>query len=88
MQFLEHYGNIRNNRDTKLITTKEKRNCLVPKPNYHATKTFSESLLAIKRKRANTYEQMNEPVYLDLSILEESKTVNFKFLDENMKPKY
>ena len=35
-------------RDTKLVTTDEKRNKLVSEPNYHTTKCFSENLFAIE----------------------------------------
>ena len=40
--------NVRKHRDIKLVTTDKRRNPLVSKPNYHATKLFSESLLAIE----------------------------------------
>ena len=40
--------NVRKHRDIKLVTTDKRRNRLVSKPNYHATKLFSESLLAIE----------------------------------------
>ena len=45
---------------------------LIPEPNYHTTKWFSENLLAIEMKK--TKVKMNKPVYLGLSILEISKT--------------
>ena len=43
--------NVRKHRDIKLVTTDEKRNKLVSKPNYHTTKLFSGSLLAIEMKK-------------------------------------
>ena len=43
--------NVRNHRDIKLVTTDEKRNQLVPEPNYHKTKYFLENLLAIEMKK-------------------------------------
>ena len=43
--------------DMKLVTTKRRRNYLVSEPNYHATKFFTEYLIAIEmRKKADTYE--------------------------------
>ena len=42
--------NVRKHRDTKLATTDKKRSKLVAKPNYHTTKWFSESFLAIEMK--------------------------------------
>ena len=43
--------NVRKHRDIKLVTTDEKINKLVSKPNYHTTKPFSENLLAIEMKK-------------------------------------
>ena len=45
------------NIDMKLVTTKRRRNYLVSEPNYHATKFFTEYLIAVEmRKKADTYE--------------------------------
>ena len=41
-------------------------------PNYHTTKHFSENLLAIEMKKIKV--KMNKPIYLDMSILDISKT--------------
>ena len=78
--------NIRNHRDIKLVTTGEKRNKLVSEPNYHATKHFSENLLAIEMKK--TKVKMNKPVYLGMSILDISKTLMYEFWYDYIKPKY
>ena len=43
--------NVRKHRDTKLVTTKRRRNYLVSEPNYHTTKFFIENLLAIEMKK-------------------------------------
>ena len=43
--------NVRKHRDIKLVTTDEKRNKLVSKPNHHTTKRFLETLLAIEMKK-------------------------------------
>ena len=64
-------ANVRKHRDIKLVTTDKRRNRLVSEPNYHATKWFSENLLAIEMKK--TKVKMNKPIYLGLSILEISK---------------
>ena len=42
--------NVIKHRDIK-ITTDVKRNELVPEPNYHTTKRFSEHLLAIEMEK-------------------------------------
>ena len=65
--------NVRKHRDIKLVRTDKRRNRLVPEPNYHTTKWFSEKLLAIEMKK--TKVKMNKPIYLGLSILEISKTL-------------
>ena len=44
-------GNVRKNRDTKLVTTERKRNYLASEPNYYTTKFFTENLLAIEMKK-------------------------------------
>ena len=42
---------VRKHRDIKLATTDVKRNKLVPEPNYHTAKRFSENLLAMQMKK-------------------------------------
>ena len=68
------------------MTTEEKRIKLVLEPNYHRTKQFSESLLAIEMKK--TKVKMNKPVYLGMSILDISKTLMYEFWYDYVKPKY
>ena len=69
--------NVRKHRDINLVTTEEKRIKLASEPNYHTTKHFSKNLLAIERKKIKL--QMNEPVYLGMSILDISKTLMYEF---------
>ena len=78
--------NVRKQRDVKLVSTNKIRNYLVPEPNYHTTKSFSENLIAIKIIKEKV--KMNKPVYLSLSILEISKTLTYEFLYDYIKPKY
>ena len=78
--------NVRKHRDIKLVTTHKRRNQLVPEPNYHATKYFSENLLGIEMKKIKA--KTNKPVYLGLSILEITKTLMYEFWYKYMKPKY
>ena len=78
--------NVRKHRDIKLVTTDKRRNQLVPEPNYHTTKWFSENLLAIEMKK--TKVKMNKPVYLGLTILEIIKTLMHECWCDYMKPKY
>ena len=78
--------NVTKHRDIKLVTTHKRRNQLVSEPNFHTTKRFSGNLLAIKMKKIK--EKMTKPVYLDLSILEISKTLMYEFRYDYIKPKY
>ena len=69
--------NVRKHIDIKLVTTDEKRNKLVSEPNYHTTKRFSESLLAIEMKKSKV--KMNKPIYLGMPILDISETLMYEF---------
>ena len=84
--FGETMENARKHRDIKLLRTDKRRNQLVPEPNYHATKWFSENLLAIEMRK--TEVKMNKPVYLGMSILDISKTLMYDFWYHYIKPKY
>ena len=44
-------GNVRKQRDIKLVTTDKRRNQLVSEPNYHTIKSFSEIVLATEMKK-------------------------------------
>ena len=78
--------NVRNYRDIGLVRTNKRRNQLVSEPNYHTTKWFSESLIAIEIKKIKL--RMDKPIYLSLSILDLSKTLMYEFWYDYIKPKY
>ena len=78
--------NMRRPRNIKLVTTERRTSYLVSEPNDHATKIFTESLLAIEMKKTQIW--MNNLVYLGLSILYLSKTVIYGFWYNYVKPKY
>ena len=61
----------------KIVTTERIRNYLVPEPNYHTTKFFTEYLLAIELKKTEII--INKPVCLGLSIIELSKILMYEF---------
>ena len=65
------------NTNIKLLMTETRRNYLVLKPNYHATKKISNNILATEMKR--TQILINRPVYLGLSILKIYKRVMYEF---------
>ena len=78
--------NVRKHRDIKLVTTNKKKSKIVSEPNYHATKYFSENLLATELKKIKV--KMNNPVYLGLLILKISKILMYEFWYDYIKPKY
>ena len=53
--------NVRKHENIKLVTTEERRNCLVSEPNYHTTKFFTENLLAIEIRK--TQMLINKPFH-------------------------
>ena len=77
---------LKKHRDIKLLTTDKKRSKLVSEPNYHTMNYISENLSIIEMKK--TEVKMNKPIYLELSILEISKLLMYKFWYDYMKPKY
>ena len=42
--------NMRKYKDIKIVITERRRNYLVPEPNFHTTKFFTENLLATEMK--------------------------------------
>ena len=69
--------NVKKHRDIKLLTTDKRRNQFASEPNYHATKYFSEKLLAIEMEE--TKVKMNKLVYFIISVLDISKTLIHEF---------
>ena len=78
--------NFRKHRDIKLVTSEKKKLKLVSEPNYHATKYFSENLIAIEMKKSQV--KMNKPIHLGIPILDMSKTLMYEFQYDYLKPKY
>ena len=78
--------NIRKHRDIKLETTNKWRSKLVSEPNYNTINLISEDLTIIEMNK--TRVKMNKPIYLGLSILENSKILMYEFWYDYMKPKY
>ena len=78
-------GNVRKHRDIRLVTSEKGRVKLVSEPNYHASKHFSENLIAIEMKKANV--KMNNPIYLGIPTLGMSKTLMYEFWCDYLKSK-
>ena len=84
--FEKTMDNVRKHRDIKLVTEERERNDVVPEPDCHPTKFFTEHLLAVGMTK--TQILMNKPVYLVLLILDLSKTQTYEFWYDYIKPKY
>ena len=78
--------NMRNHKDIKLVTSDKRRKRLVSEPNYHSHKNFSDNLMAIEMKK--TRVKITKPLYLDMSILDISKTLMYEFWYNYISPKY
>ena len=78
--------NVRKHRNVKLVTAERKINYLVSELNYCSTKFFTENLLAKEMRKTQTI--MNKSAYLDLPILDHSKTVMYEFWYDHVKTKY
>ena len=78
--------NVRNHRDIKLVTSDERRKRLVSEPNYYLHKKLSDNLMAIEMKK--TRVKMTKQLYLDMSILDISKILMYKFWYDFIRPKY
>ena len=78
--------NIRNRKDIKLVSNRDKAIKYAAKPNFHHAKILSEDLVTIHMKRTSL--TFNKPVYLGLSILDLSKTIMYEFHYDYIKPKY
>ena len=80
--FRKTMGNVRKNRDIKLVTTKIRRNYLVSEPNY----VLKENFLAIEMRK--TQILTNKSVHLGLSISDLSKNIMYEFWYDYLKWKY
>ena len=69
--------NIRNRVDIRLRTDEISAEKFVSKPNYERTTIFSENLVAVHMKKTELI--FNKPVYLGMSILDISKTLQYDF---------
>ena len=78
--------NVRKRKDVKLVKADKRTNQLASEPDYHTTKYFSETLIAMEMKKIKV--RMNKRVYLGVSILDLSKTLMYEFWYDYIKPKY
>ena len=78
--------NNRNRVDIRLISTDKVAQKLAAKPNYDCCTVFDKNLIAVHMKKTNLY--FNKPVYLDMSILDLSKSLMYGFHYNYIKTKY
>ena len=77
---------IRNHKDMKLVTSEQKYQKSVMKPNFKNGYPFSKYLVAVEKGNAEI--KMNKPVYLGQAILDLSKTLMYGFHYGYMRNKY
>ena len=78
--------NLRKRVDVRLVTNVKKPLKLTSKPTYVSSTIFNENLVAVhKIKEALT---LNRPAYVDMCILDLSKTLMYDFHDNYIKKKY
>ena len=78
--------NIRNRVDMHLVINEKQASKFTSKPNYNHRTIFWDNLAAIHMKKTRLV--FNKPVYLDMSILDLSKTLMYEFHYMYIKPKY
>ena len=78
--------NIRNFKDMKLVTSEQKYQKYVMKPNFKDGYPFIKHLFSVEMRK--TEIKMNKPVYLGQAILDLSKTLMYEFHYDYMRPKY
>ena len=61
-----------------MVTTDVQRNKLVSQPNFYSSKYFFENLLAVEMRKIKV--NMNKPIYLGVTILDVSMTMNFSMI--------
>ena len=78
--------NARKHKDTKLVTTERRKNCLVSEPNYHTTKFIRNNFLKSisnrnekNKKKRKTEILVIKPDCSGFSISELSKPLTYQF---------
>ena len=75
--FVKTMENIRNHKNTKLVTNNKKYLKYVMKPNFKDGYPFSKHLFAVEMGK--TEIKMNKPVFPGQAILDVSKTLMYEF---------
>ncbi|XP_057294564.1 uncharacterized protein LOC130623081 [Hydractinia symbiolongicarpus] len=85
-EFGKTMENLRNHHNNQLVTNEEKYTKLVMKPNFKGGNYFSSHLMGVEM--CKTEVKMNKPVDIGQAILDQSKTVMYKFHYDYMQPNY
>jgi len=59
---------------------------MIAKPNFHSRSDFSENMIAIEMRKLEV--KIDKPIYVDMCILDISKTCLYEFHHEYMLPLY
>ena len=78
--------NLRKRVDVRLVTDEKKLDKLTSKPTYVSSKIFNENLMAVHKVKETL--TLNRPAYVDMSILDLSKTLMYDFHYNYIKKKY
>jgi len=84
--FDETMENIEKRVDVRLVTNKEVALKLASRPNFNQLTVFDENLIAVHMKKTKVY--YNKLVYLDVCILDISKTLMYDFHYNYIREKY
>ena len=78
--------NIRKRVDVRLVTDEKKLLKITSKPTYVSSKIFNENLVAVHKIKETL--TLNKPAYVDMCILDLSKTLMYDFHYNYIKKKY
>ena len=78
--------NVRNHQDVKLVHNAKQFKKLTAKPNFKSFKIFTEDLTAVHMAKQDIL--LNKPTYVDMTILDISKTFMYEIHHNHIKSTY
>ena len=79
-------GNVRKHGDFEIVHTPERFQKLVHKPLFRHRHIINEDLVIVEKNKHTV--ELNNPIYMGMSILDYSKIRMYSFYDDVSKPKY
>ena len=76
--------NLKNHMNLELVTSQERLSKVLAKPNMTSFKIFDNNLAAVKVQK--TVLTINRPIYVEMTILDLSKTLMYDFYYNHLKP--